>query len=309
MAFDFASVQSPFRMQPGLRRLAQGAQQLTPACPNSPHVREKLQALREAPHTVLGCATGFDPKPAVQALIDHAVAERPEALGRVGSGIEAYQLGWAVDGDQAMGSGPIEVGNCLRQLDPEWRTAALLCLAFEEDFAIVHSATTRIPWLAVALPSQWAPEEKVGLPFAELHSPVADNARLLAASAHLTQLVTAPQRWERFVWTITPDARLRLHPAREKPSHWPQDLAPEDSNPAITFRTERQTFIPVPEHGQAVFTIHVQCAPLATALARREDAQAVHDALATMSPAVLAYRGFTAVREPLLAWLASRCAA
>ena len=152
MAFDFASVQSPFRMQPGLRRLAQGAQQLTPASPNSPHVREKLQALREAPHTVLGCATGFDPKPAVQALIDHAVAERPEALGRVGRGIEARQLGWAVDGDQAMGNGPIEVGNCLRQLDPEWRTAALLCLAFEEDFAIVHSATTRIPWLAVALP-------------------------------------------------------------------------------------------------------------------------------------------------------------
>jgi len=309
MAFDFASVQSPFRMQPGLRRLAAGAQQLTPAGPNSPHLREKLQALREAAHTVLHCAPGFDPRPALQALIDHAVAERPEALGRVGAGIEARHLGWAVDGDQVMGSGPVEVGNCLRQLDPHWRTTALLCLAFEEDFAMVQSTTTRIPWLAVALPSQWAPEEKIGLPFAELHGPVADNDRLVAASAHLTQLVAAPQRWERFVWTITPDARLRLHPAREAPPEWPEPLAPGDANPKITFRTERQTFIPVPEHGQAVFTIHVQCAPLAEALARREDAQAVHDALATMSPAVLAYRGFTAVREPLLAWLAARCAA
>jgi hypothetical protein len=38
-------------------------------------------------------------------------------------------------------------------------------------------------------------------------------------------------------------------------------------------------------------------------------AQALHDAIATMSPAVLAYRGLTGVREPLLAWLQQRACA
>jgi hypothetical protein len=32
----------------------------------------------------------------------------------------------------------------------------------------------------------------------------------------------------------------------------------------------------------------------------------VHDAIASMSDAVLAYRGLAAVREPLLAWLRER---
>jgi hypothetical protein len=45
-AFDFdAAVQAPFRMQPGLRRLAAGAPQLTPLRPGSRHQREKLAVL------------------------------------------------------------------------------------------------------------------------------------------------------------------------------------------------------------------------------------------------------------------------
>ena len=50
MSFDFdAAVQVPHRMQPGLRRLAPGAQQLTPSVvPNrglARHLREKLVVL------------------------------------------------------------------------------------------------------------------------------------------------------------------------------------------------------------------------------------------------------------------------
>ena len=41
--------------------------------------------------------------------------------------------------------------------------------------------TPTIPWLAVCLPSRWAPEDKVGRHFAEVHAPVADNALLVAA--------------------------------------------------------------------------------------------------------------------------------
>jgi hypothetical protein len=52
-----------------------------------------------------------------------------------------------------------------------------------------------------------------------------------------------------------------------------------------------------------VFTIHVDVQPLAEALNDRERKRRVHDALASMSDAVLQYRGLAAVRDRLLQWL------
>jgi hypothetical protein len=72
------------------------------------------------------------------------------------------------------------------------------------------------------------------------------------------------------------------------------------------FRTERQTFIPVPERMQAVFTIAVDVEPLASAIRTAGQAQALHDAVGTMSEAVLAYRKMQFVRSPLLRWLKAR---
>jgi hypothetical protein len=73
-----------------------------------------------------------------------------------------------------------------------------------------------------------------------------------------------------------------------------------------SLRHEHQTFIPMPERGQAVFTIRVASEPLAAALRTREDAARLHAALASMSAAVLAYRGLAPVREPLLEALRRR---
>ena len=78
------------------------------------------------------------------------------------------------------------------------------------------------------------------------------------------------------------------------------------------WRTERQTFIPVPAEAraarQAVFTILVQVTPLTQAFEATAQAARVHDALASMSDAVLAYRGLTVTRPALLRWLARRAA-
>ena len=191
----------------------------------------------------------------------------------------------------------------LASLAPAWRSAGLLCLAFAEDFAVIDGATGRIPWLAVCLPSNWAPEEKVGRHFAQVHAPVADNAALVAASDHLARLVTGSERWERFVWTLTEDPRLHRHPRRAPPARWDPVLDPEALARITYFRTERQTFIPLPTLCQAVFTIHVEVQPLQTAVGSGADRNRLHAALASMSPAVLAYRGLGAARDRLLAWL------
>ena len=318
MSFDFdTAVQAPFRMQPGLRRLAPGAAQLTPTvAPHrgvARHLREKLAVLGAFADQALCCVPGFDPEPALAALSAHAAAEQPQAWSDDGQSCQAPGLGWALNAQarpQATGSDWPEIGPLLAGLAPEWRRPALLALAFAEDFAVADAASSSVPWLAVALPSSWAPQDKVGRSFAEIHAPVADNRLIVSAADQLLRLVTGQDdnspRWERFVWSVTPHRRLHAHPARVDPAGWPVGLEGDALAAQACWRTERQTFIPVPGAAQAVFTIRVEVQPLATVANTPERAQRLHDALASMTPAVLAYRGLTPVREALLGWLARR---
>ena len=307
MAFDFdAAVSAPFRMQPGLRRLAAGSAQLTPLGPGSRNQREKLAVLSAFWPQALCVQPGFDAAPALAALCEQAASEHPAHWAWDGE--TARALGTAVSRDgqvEQLSAGSFglgdEVSRCLHGLPPAWRLAALASLAFAEDFAIVDGPSATLPWLAVALPSHWAPETKIGRHFAEVHQPVADGDLLRQAGASLMRLVTGPERWERFVWNVTDEPRLHAHPARvgaERWRHTPIECA--------WFRSERQTFIPLPRLGQAVFTICVDVQPLVAMLTTAARASALHDAIASMSPAVLAYRGLADVREPVLAWLAAR---
>lgn len=290
MPFDFAAVASPFRMQPGLRRLTPGTPQLTPMQPGSRVLAEKLAVLRRHADDALLTVSGFDPRPAWQALSAHADAEHPAH--------------WR-DRAAALRRGAPEIDDLLAALPVALREAAALALAFEEDFAVVDGRDGTIPALAVCLPSHWSPREKLGRHFAEVHAPVADNALLLAAAPHLVRLVTGPERWERFVWTITTTGSLDMHPDRATKASWVDADDPATLAAQAWFRTERQSFVPLPEAQQAVFTIHVESRPLAEAIASAEAATKLHDALATMSTAVLAYRGLGPARDRLLRWLAA----
>jgi dimethylamine monooxygenase subunit A len=309
MPFDFSAVSAPFRMQPGLRKLASGARQLTPNDVGDRALIEKLRVLQHDAEHALLCAPGFDASAALHALMQHAVNEHPDDFGFDGADhFEARRLGWASHGDSITGHGPPEIGVCLRALPAQQRLTALIALAFAEDFAIIDAHTSGIEWLAVCLPSRWAPEEKVGRHFTAVHAPVADNQLLIAASTQLMRLVTSAERWERFVWTITATGALDQHPVRHAKAPWPTGDDATTLAAASFFRTERQTFVPLPERQQAVFTIHVETTPLAQVAASAVAARQLHDALASMSAAVLAYRGLADVRERLLHWLAGRAA-
>ncbi len=319
MTFDFdAAVQAPFRMQPGLRRLAAGAAQLTPSVRphrgHARHLREKLAVLGAFADQALCRTPGFDPAPALAALSAHASAAHPQAWADDGRKCRAPALGWGLDaqaqphllGGAAAASDWPEIGPLLQSLPADWRRSALLLLAFDEDFAIVDGRSAKLPWLAVALPSSWAPTEKLGRSFAQVHGPVADNRLLIGAADHLLRVVCGPEHWERFVWTLSPHPRLHAHPLRLDPAGWPAQLAGDALAANAWFRSERQTFIPVPGAGQAVFTIRVDVQPLAHSVDSPARARRLHDALASMSAAVLAYRGLAPVRDALLRWLADR---
>ncbi|MGE5118189.1 MAG: heme-dependent oxidative N-demethylase subunit alpha family protein [Betaproteobacteria bacterium] len=313
MSFDFdAAVGAPFRMQPGLRRIAPGTAQLTPNRFHDRALREKLAVLSCFADQALLAEPGFDAGPALHALAAQAAREWPHDFAWDGASASAARLHWTVRGDVARpldARAPAEIGTCLDALPRGWRLAGLLALAFAEDFAVVDGASGRIVWLAICLPSHWAPEDKVGRHFAEVHAPVADNALVVKAAEHLLRLVTGDERWERFVWTVTSHSRLHAHPARLARERWPRGAGVDEVVALARWRTERQTFLPLPALRQAVFTIHVELQPLAAAIDTPARARRLHDALASMSPAVLDYRNLAAVQPQLLDWLAARAEA
>lgn len=307
MPFDPASISAPFRMQPGLRKLAVGSPQLHANAPGSAHLAAKLAVLRDHADAALCAVPGWDAAPALQALCAQACIDLPQAW-RPGprGGWQARLLGWSVDADQVRGDGPAEIGEVLCALPAPWRLAGLLALALKEDLAVLDGQTATVPWLAVCLPSHWAPLDKLGRHFGEVHAPVADNLLLLQAADALSRLVSGPAAWERFVWTLTPSPALDGHPARQPSPPWPSP-AVADADQLVAgawLRTERQTFIPVPAHTQAVFTIEVELQPLADFVAREPAAApALAAALASMSDAVLVYRGLGPARTRLIDWL------
>jgi dimethylamine monooxygenase subunit A len=180
-------------------------------------------------------------------------------------------------------------------------------LAFEEDFAVLDGGTGTLPWLCVCVPSHWAPEDKLGLDFAALHGPVADNDALVAASQQLVALATGGDCWERSVWTVSPSGQYDRHPRRHARPAWPRAQDIEEFARQCWLRSERQVFFPVGQGTrQAVFAIRLMLQPLTQAVRTPEQAQRMRDSLASMSSAVLEYKNLGGAREPLLRWLASR---
>jgi hypothetical protein len=317
MDFDFAALAAPFRMQPGLSRMADGAPNLTALDPADRLFAEKLAALSHPEQTVL-LAPGFDATPAARAFAARLVLDAPEGARLEGEALHLPRL----DARLHVSSGELHLGPAtppgvqaaLEHLgaEPLRRRWALFALAVREDLAVLDGASTQLQVLAVCVPSHWAPEDKIGLPFAAAHMPVADNALLIRASESLARLVTGTERWQRNVWTFQPSPRFDGHPKRAAPRVWPVDVEPAALGNKLWARVEHQSFIPVVDAesanpaAQAVFCIRLIIEPIETAITTPEAAAATHAAVASMSEQVLAYRSLTAIQPGLLAWLAGR---
>jgi dimethylamine monooxygenase subunit A len=303
---DLRFITTPFAMRPGLSRLAAGEKHL--ATGQSQAVDEKLAALTHPHSDALLLADGFDPLPGLQALAQTAAREFPEHFSYSDQAVHALSTGLIYE--FSCNTLMERAGCCLSiehlpaEFQHDWRgLAVLLALSLEEDFAIVNGPARTLDMLGVALPSHWIPAEKIGQTFHSAHTPVADNKLLLAAGDSLMALVTSGERWQRHVWVVTPSHLRDAHPARHTRKIWPPH------NRLLTdcyLRVERQTFIPVPNLPQAVFTIHVSTHPLVDVCAHPANAARLREALATQSDAVLAYRSMPPeVRDALVTQLAA----
>jgi dimethylamine monooxygenase subunit A len=194
--------------------------------------------------------------------------------------------------------------------------AEALALGLQEDFVVLHDGvedgghTMRTRFLSVCFPSNWNPAEKLGMDFAAIHAPVADNALLQAGARGIIDTAFRQAPMLRHVWLLTPNGDLAQHPETRR-TRWQDVLAAADAPGAsgrlldqVFFRVERQTTLPLPALRRGVFFIRVMVAPLTGVLALAPGrAGELAEALASMSEAVIAYRGMTAVRERLCAEL------
>lgn len=265
-------VTSPFRMRPGLSKLGVASEQApdlflrdAQAAAYAEHKRRVLDAV-----PARGLIGEADPA-VLQAIADAYAAQTGVALA------------------------------------PDARA---LAEGLQEDFVVLHDEADamRTRCLSVCFPSNWDPAEKLGLDFSAIHAPVADNALLQAGGRGIVDMAFRQARMLRHVWLLTPNGDLAQHPETRR-TRWADAEAAADASGGrlvdqVFFRVERQTTLPLPALRRGVFFIRVLVAPLTDVLAvAPARAGELCDALASMSEAVVAYRGMAAVRERLCAEL------
>lgn len=174
----------------------------------------------------------------------------------------------------------------------------LLCCS--DDLVVLRrrgSGELRAELLAVAFPSGWPPRLRRGASLRELHEPVADGARLQRAAPALTEALLTKGPLRQYVWGLDPDGRLDRDPSAPDA---PGCERPPD--PARWWlRVERQTSVPLPSLGRALFTIRPHLTPL-TALTP-EQCGVLAAAVASMGPEARSYKGISALADDLVAWL------
>lgn len=185
--------------------------------------------------------------------------------------------------------------------------ARALSTHLPEDFVILHDEHDVgfvVRYLSVCFASNWSPADKLGLGFAAVHAPVADNRALLAARVGIESIAFRQAPMRRHVWLLSPSPALWQNPLERAP-RWSETLSNTANGQKtllsqVHFRIERQTTLPLPAIKRAVFFIHVMVCPLIEVL-RLDPSRATQlaQALDSMSPAFLAYRGMTTLREPL----------
>ncbi len=192
--------------------------------------------------------------------------------------------------------------------DPPYRDAwdALAC-QIPEDLAVVCRAPDATDWLAavhVCAPSDWAPEEKLGLEFAAVHRPVPGIAPLLRASGVLVDGMIRRPPTVRLVWGLAPDDRLNRHPhAPGVQRQIPRFAAQDTDSPPAYLRVERQGIWGFPAVDAALFTIGVTVTDLRRIREVPEQCTRLAAAIRSMDAATRAYKG-VGDGDELLAWLA-----
>ncbi len=190
------------------------------------------------------------------------------------------------------------------------RLACLLAYSIAEDVAVIRNTgggarTDQAECFIVALPSHWDPAEKLGLNFSDIHQPVADNAGLKKSHPSLLKAMIHKGPFVRYGWSLPNSAALAHNPTLSQDSR--PTIDPTCDGDALLdslyFRVERQTFLNLPTWQRGVFLIRIYQRPLRAALTTPQRATRLANSIASMSPAMLAYKSLSSFAPQLISAL------
>lgn len=183
-----------------------------------------------------------------------------------------------------------------------------LCCQIQEDIGITELFAPRgdrLTALHVCLPNHWAPEEKVGRGFSQIHAPVAGFEQISRGAARMLSALGNRGPYVRFAWGIASDTRLNQHP---EPS---PDIAISEQASGRAFaadggrywvRIERQVTVPLPAAQAFLFTIRTYF--LSFEALSNHERRRLSSALRSMSREAQRYKGLDGHIEALVASLA-----
>lgn len=115
---------------------------------------------------------------------------------------------------------------------------------------------------AVAFPTDWRLEDKMGLPLTAIHAPIHGYAEQLASGVdHFMRSLPAGPIYGRANWFITASAAWRYMP-QDDPANRFAHVRADNAGQALFVRCERQTLRRLPDSGAILFTIGIAVEPL-----------------------------------------------
>ncbi len=155
---------------------------------------------------------------------------------------------------------------------------------------------------AVAFPTDWKPEDKLGLPLIGLHRPIHGYADQLASGVDHFMAKLKPGRiFGRCNWFVSPTPALRWIDT-EPPEVTFAHVTPENAGETLFVRCERQTLRRLPDTGAILFTIGVYRTPLGQLSA--DNIARMAQAMATIPPEEAERRGAAYFAPQLLSFAA-----
>lgn len=182
----------------------------------------------------------------------------------------------------------------------------------QEDLMLLAGADVRLVGGQLCFANDWCLDEKMGLPFWQIHAPITPIvAPMMQAAQKLMERLPAGRSVWRLNWSVKVSDQLDMtsqHISAFKQLLADQlpDLTPDRIGQQLYIRIERQTLTRLPRSGAILFGIHTYQNLLAHEAADPDRAQRMAQVFSTTPAAMLAYKGITPFLPALLTYLRNK---
>lgn len=178
-----------------------------------------------------------------------------------------------------------------------------------EDLAIWKlnaDGSEEIEALHLNAPNHWAAQDKIGRSFANVHAPVGHIDKIIPWAVRILNGIIKSGPYVRFAWGVGTDRRLNHHPIPPPgvPDHSWGGRRFDPTHPKLYARVERQVLWGFPELNRALFSIRTYFHDVEDLKHTHPQAvKGLKEAIASMSPESLIYKGLVNDRDAVIAYL------